>query len=195
MIFHYGSLKPDRNRNRIGINKIARYICNAVCSQQWFGPFGVYCSCLCGAGACRHRATQVREVTDVNKATSLRKQTDFPPVALRRRKIPRNRAEKRLPGGAKQQAENPSVFAGYKATDLVEDGVLGAKWKHFWSWERLVKAVVSQHCANQKNPKVVFCHPWPREHEVLTIWFFCTQRRPKRGMRFIRLVWEFNSIS
>ena len=38
---------------------------------------------------------------------SLRKQMDFPPVALRRRKIPKNI------GGAKQQAENLSVFAGY----------------------------------------------------------------------------------
>ena len=41
---------------------------------------------------------------------SLRKQTDFPPVALRRQKV--------LFGGAKKQAENPSVFAGYGEKNL-----------------------------------------------------------------------------
>ena len=43
--------------------------------------------------------SSVDNVEYIQKLVSLQKQTDFPPVALRRR-------------NPKQQAENPSVFAG-----------------------------------------------------------------------------------
>ena len=76
---------------------------------------------------------------DIEQLKSVRSRTSTKPLACENRRIfrlllcaaekyrLRNQVEKRLPGGAKQQAENPSVFAGYKATDLVEDGILGAK--------------------------------------------------------------------